>query len=178
MHNIQLIKSVKGLNAAIKEQPNSPVSYGSKFRPVALLSTLIHRHSLWTQTINRHDYTNTQRPAKRRNKILVGLQRTEKLSPYVSNTYLSWRLCPICDYNRDIASGINRVSLLLALLGRVCLYALPASVHHDAMHLPTPVLVLPSLPWPPRCNYGPEDDRVPSYSKFCCCGGGDGGRKG
>ena len=57
-------------------------------------------------------------------------------------------------------------------------FALPASVHQDGMHLPTPVLVSPSLPWPPRRNTRPEDGHGLSYSKRCCCGGGGGCRKG
>ena len=50
IHNMNVIKSHGSLEAAIKAQTNSPVSYGSEFRPPWILHPLMHRHPLWYRT--------------------------------------------------------------------------------------------------------------------------------
>ena len=50
MHNMHVIISAGSLEAAIQQQTNSTVSYGSEFRPTQLLAPLMHRHPLWKRT--------------------------------------------------------------------------------------------------------------------------------
>ena len=52
-NNMNIIKSAGGVEEAIQQQKNTPVSYGSEFRPTWLLRILMHRHPLWHKTEQR-----------------------------------------------------------------------------------------------------------------------------
>ena len=47
---MRIIKSHGSLEAAISAQHNSPITYGSEFRPTSILQPLMHRHPIWEKT--------------------------------------------------------------------------------------------------------------------------------
>ena len=49
-HNRIFIQKCGGVEQAIQAQANSPVSYGSEFRPTWCLHPLMNRHPLWFRT--------------------------------------------------------------------------------------------------------------------------------
>ena len=49
-NSMNIIKAAGGVEEAIQQQTNSPVLYGSEFRPTWLLRILMYRHPLWHKT--------------------------------------------------------------------------------------------------------------------------------
>ena len=49
-HNMAVIISHGSVKVALESETNSPLAYGSKFRPTQALDKLMHRHPLWNKT--------------------------------------------------------------------------------------------------------------------------------